>query len=142
MTLFWLLEVKPFIPPIDGLDNVNYETTDTFFDLKALPKKMAVIGGGVIATELASSMADLGVDVTIVEVANDILLTEIEEVRELLKSHLDQQGIKMITNAKINNVSKSKVVLNNEEVEFDTLLIAVGRQPNTQITQELHYGYG
>lgn len=39
MTLFWLLEVKPFIPPIDGLDNVNYETTDTFFDLKALPKK-------------------------------------------------------------------------------------------------------
>lgn len=103
---------------------------------------MAVIGGGVIATELASSMADLGVDVTIVEVANDILLTEIEEVRELLKSHLDQQGIKMITNAKINNVSKSKVVLKNEEIEFDTLLIAAGRQPNTQITQELHYGYG
>lgn len=99
---------------------------------------MAVIGGGVIATELASSMADLGVDVTIVEVANDILLTEIEEVRELLKSHLDQQGIKMITNAKINNVSKSKVVLKNEEIEFDTLLIAAGRQPNTQITQELH----
>ena len=96
MTLFWLLEVKPFIPPIDGLDNVNYETTDTFFDLKALPKKMAVIGGGVIATELASSMADLGVDVTIVEVANDILLTEIEEVRELLKSHLDQQGLSLI----------------------------------------------
>ena len=50
---------KPFVPPIEGLDNVDYETTDTFFDLKQLPKQLAVIGGGVIATELASSMAIL-----------------------------------------------------------------------------------
>lgn len=130
---------KPFIPPIKGIDNVDYETTDTFFDLKTLPEKLAVIGGGVIATELASSMADLGVDVTIIEVAKDILLTEIEEVRELLKSHLDHQGIKIITNAKINNVSKSKVELENDDVvEFDTFLVAAGRQPNTQIAQALH----
>ena len=68
---------KPFVPPIKGLDNVDYETTDTFFDLKQLPKQLAVIGGGVIATELASSMADLGVNVTIVEVADDIYLLKL-----------------------------------------------------------------
>ena len=92
---------KPFVPPIDGLDNIDYETTDTFFDLKQLPKQLAVIGGGVIATELASSMADLGVNVTIVEVADDILLTEIDDTRELLKAHLENQGINIITKAKI-----------------------------------------
>ena len=48
--------------------------------MEALPKSLVVIGGGVIAAELASSMADLGVKVTIVEVADDILLTEIDEV--------------------------------------------------------------
>ena len=57
-----------------------------FFDIETLPKQLAIIGGGVIATELASSMADLGVEVTMIEVNEDILLTEIEEVRELLKT--------------------------------------------------------
>ena len=66
-----------------------------------MPKQLAIIGGGVIATELASSMADLGVEVTIIEVNEDILLTEIEEVRELLKDHLKNQSIRILTGAKI-----------------------------------------
>lgn len=64
--------------------------------MEALPKSLVVIGGGVIATELASSMADLGVKVTIVEVADDILLTEIDEVRALLREHLESQGLKLL----------------------------------------------
>ncbi|OMG44571.1 hypothetical protein BK140_36895, partial [Paenibacillus macerans] len=116
---------QPFIPPIDGLDQVNYETTDTFFDLEKLPKQLAVIGGGVIATELASSMADLGVRVTIIEVADDILLTEINETREMLKAHLDNQGIKILTKAKIKQVKESKIILDGQDdVSFDTLLVA------------------
>lgn len=130
---------KPFVPPIDGLDNVDYETTDTFFDLKQLPKQLAVIGGGVIATELASSMADLGVKVTIVEVADDILLTEIDDTRELLKAHLENQGINIITKAKIKTVDKTKIVLDGQDdVSFDTLLVATGRQPNTQVAKDLN----
>ena len=130
---------KPFVPPIDGLDNVDYETTDTFFDLKQLPKQLAVIGGGVIATELASSMADLGVNVTIVEVADDILLTEIDDTRELLKSHLENQDINIITKAKIKTVDQTKIVLDGQDdVSFDTLLVATGRQPNTQVAKDLN----
>lgn len=130
---------KPFIPPIDGLDQVNYETTDTFFDLEKLPKQLAVIGGGVIATELASSMADLGVRVTIIEVADDILLTEINETREMLKAHLDNQGIKILTKAKIKQVKESKIILDGQDdVSFDTLLVATGRQPNTQVAKDLN----
>ena len=56
--------------------SVNYLTTDTFFDLKELPKSMTIIGGGVISIELAFAMAPLGTKVTIIEVAPDILLTE------------------------------------------------------------------
>ena len=74
--------------------------------MEALPKSLVVIGGGVIATELASSMADLGVKVTIVEVADDILLTEIDEVRALLREHLESQGIEIITSADIEKVEK------------------------------------
>lgn len=129
---------QPFVPPIQGIENVDYLTTDTFFNLQQLPTQLAVIGGGVIATELASSMADLGVKVTIIEVADDILLTEIEEVREILKNHLKQQGIQIITKAKIDNVNKSSVQLKgNDTVEFDQILIATGRKPNTKVIDNI-----
>lgn len=129
---------KPFIPPIEGLNDIKYETTDTFFDIETLPKQLAIIGGGVIATELASSMADLGVEVTMIEVNEDILLTEIEEVRELLKDHLKNQSIRILTGAKISKVTTSKVILyNHEDVSFDTLLVATGRQPNIKVVEDL-----
>ena len=129
---------KPFIPPIEGLNDIKYETTDTFLDIETLPKQLAIIGGGVIATELASSMADLGVEVTMIEVNEDILLTEIEEVRELLKDHLKNQSIRILTGAKISKVTTSKVILyNHEDVSFDTLLVATGRQPNIKVVEDL-----
>ena len=59
----------PFVPPIKGLEQVDYLTTDTFFDLRELPEKLVIIGGGVIAIELAFAMAPLGVAVTVIEVA-------------------------------------------------------------------------
>ena len=103
-----------------------------------MPKQLAIIGGGVIATELASSMADLGVKVTMIEVNEDILLTEIEEVRELLKDHLKNQSIRILTGAKISKVTTSKVILDNhEDVSFDTLLVATGRQPNIKVAEDL-----
>lgn len=130
---------QPFVPPIKGIEDVNYLTTDTFFNLQSLPKRLAVIGGGVIATELASSMADLGVDVTIIEVADDILLTEIEEVREYLKAHLEEQGAHIITQAQIKQVTSSAIQLETgDAVEFDQLLIATGRKPNTQVVNALN----
>ena len=129
---------KPFVPPIEGLNDIKYETTDTFLDIETLPKQLAIIGGGVIATELASSMADLGVEVTMIEVNEDILLTEIEEVRELLKDHLKNQSIRILTGAKISKVTTSKVILyNHEDVSFDTLLVATGRQPNIKVVEDL-----
>ncbi|WP_174614614.1 dihydrolipoyl dehydrogenase [Virgibacillus ihumii] len=128
---------KPFVPPITGIEEIDYETTDTFFDRAELPKKLAVIGGGVIASELASAVAMLGTEVTIIEIASDVLMTEEAELRHALKNQLEKQGIDIITQADIKEVQNGKIVLGSEEIPFDTLLVAAGRKPNLQIAEEL-----
>ncbi len=129
---------RPFVPPIEGLKTIDYETTDTFFDIEEQPKKLVIIGGGVIAVELAFSLAPLGTDVTILEVANDILLTEDEDARQIIKAKMDKIGIKYKTNAEIKSVRKNEVVLNNETINFTNLLVATGRQPNAEIAEVLN----
>ncbi|WP_160725083.1 dihydrolipoyl dehydrogenase [Bacillus sp. USDA818B3_A] len=128
----------PFIPPINGLDKINYHTTDTFFDLKELPKSMAIIGGGVISIELAFAMAPLGTKVTIIEVAPDILLTEDLDARKIIKKHLQKKNIQTIIKAKIQEVQKGKIILADQEIPFDTLLVATGRKPNIEVAQGLN----
>ncbi|MEH7483393.1 dihydrolipoyl dehydrogenase [Neobacillus drentensis] len=128
----------PFIPPIKGLDKINYHTTDSFFDLKELPKSMTIIGGGVISIELAFAMAPLGTKVTIIEVAPDILLTEDLDARKIIKKQLQKKNIQTIIKAKIQEVQKGKVILADQEISFDTLLVATGRKPNIEVAQELN----
>ncbi|GAB3055069.1 dihydrolipoyl dehydrogenase [Virgibacillus ainsalahensis] len=128
---------KPFVPPIKGLDKVDYVTTDTFFNLKELPKSLVIIGGGVIAVELASAMASFGTKVTIVEVAADILLTEERDVRKSLKKKLLEQNIQIVTKADIKMVKKDTIVLSDQEISFDTLLVAAGRRSNIELAEEL-----
>lgn len=96
---------KPFVPPIEGLDQVHFETADTFFDMEQLPKQLVIIGGGVIASEIASSMADLDVDVTILEKGDSILSSEIKEIRDHLSTYLKQQGVNIITNSETKKVN-------------------------------------
>lgn len=128
---------KPFVPTIKGLEKINYMTTDTFFDMKTLPKELCIIGGGVISVELATAMAALEVKVTIVEVANDILLTEDEDARHVVKKHLKKQNIDIITKADIKEVQRNKVKLANKDIDFEQLLIATGRKPVTDIAKAL-----
>ncbi|MBK5502773.1 MULTISPECIES: dihydrolipoyl dehydrogenase [Peribacillus] len=128
----------PFIPPIKGLDKINYHTTDSFFDLKELPESMTIIGGGVISIELAFAMAPLGTKVTIIEVAPDILLTEDLDARKIIKKQLQKKNIQTIIKAKIQEVQKGKVILADQEISFDTLLVATGRKPNIEVAQELN----
>lgn len=129
---------KPYVPPIKGLENIKYETTDTFFDLEELPKKLVIIGGGVISVELAFSLAPLGTEVTILEVAPDILLTEDEDARNVIKDKMNKIGIQYKTNVKIQSVRKNEVELDNDVVKFTNLLVATGRQPNIEIAESLN----
>ncbi|MCH9051844.1 MAG: FAD-dependent oxidoreductase [Proteobacteria bacterium] len=70
---------RPAVPPIPGLDQVDFLTTDTLWNLRELPKKLVVAGGGPIGCELAQCFARLGSEVTVVEMLPDILIREDEE---------------------------------------------------------------
>lgn len=133
---------KPFVPPIEGLDQAHFETADTFFNMDALPKQLVIIGGGVIASEIASSMADLGVDVTILEKGDNILSSEIEEIHTHLSSYLKQQGVQIITNSETTKVNATTLEIDGKdgpkEIPYETLLFATGRQPNVHVAKALN----
>ncbi|MGO2083691.1 dihydrolipoyl dehydrogenase [Vagococcus sp.] len=128
----------PFVPPINGLDQVSYLTTDTFFEMRELPKKMAIIGGGVIGIELAFAMAPLGVEVTVVEVAPEILMTEDEEARTIIRQKLKKMQVKVLEKVQIKEVKQGELVLDNTTISFDELLVVTGRKANLQLADALN----
>ena len=128
-----------FIPPIEGLQAVPYLTNETIFNLPQLPRSMIVLGGGPIGTELTQALARLGVDVTIVEMADQILIREDHELRDLLASRLASEGIKIRTRTKAAKLSQENgrtlLVVEDEHggtdtVTADAVLVAVGRKAN------------
>ena len=128
---------KPFVPPIPGIDSVDYLTTDTFFELNKLPQQLVIIGGGVIGIELAFAMAPLGTEVTVIEVAPSILMTEDKEATQLIKAQLKKMGVKVIEGANIKQVSPKGVELVSELIQFDELLVVTGRKGNLAIAETL-----
>lgn len=128
---------EPSVPPINGLDSVPYDTTDTFFDMQTLPKQLLIIGGGVIGVELAFSMAPLGVKTTIIEVAEDILLTEDKEAREIIKQELKRLNVDLFIGQKIVSIQNNLAILPNQKISFDKLLISTGRKANIGLAKNL-----
>jgi dihydrolipoamide dehydrogenase len=138
---------QPIVPPIDGIENVSYHTTDTIFSITEIPKSIVIVGGGVIGVEFANIFASLNTEVTIVELGGRIIPTEDEDAsKELLKS-LKKKGIKVLTKHQvisINENDRGKIVnLTSEKGEFESLtsaeiLLAVGRKPNLSAVSELN----
>lgn len=130
---------RPFVPPIPGLDKIDYLTSDNVWNLREQPKRMVVLGGGPIGSELAQSFARLGVNVTQVEMAPRLLIREDIEVSEAVAAKFINEGIdvRLEHTAKEFIVEKSEKILlaehNGEQVRipFDQLLLAIGRVANT-----------
>ncbi len=131
---------RPFVPPIPGLDQVDYYTTDTIWNLRTLPKRLAIAGGGPIGCELAQCFARLGSQVLQFEKGSALLVREDPEVGEALKQKFKKEGIDLRLNSVVKEAYKEGgkqglVVETNgqqERVEFDTLLMALGRKANTR----------
>lgn len=137
----------PSVPPIPGLDTVQFDTSDTIFDIADIPKSVVIIGGGVIGMELASIFSSLKSDVIVVEAADRILPTEDPEAAKLLTRVLKKKGIKLQVGAKVQSVSEAggiKTVICTDSkgkefsVEADTLLVSTGRKANVSATQALN----
>jgi dihydrolipoamide dehydrogenase len=131
---------RPAVPPSPGLDQVNYLTTDTIWNLRELPKKLMVMGGGPIGCELAQCFARLGSAVTLVEMLPDLLIREDEEASRIVRQSFLADGVDVRVNSKCKEVvvqdGKQYMLVEKdgetEQVEFDQLLVAVGRAANAK----------
>lgn len=129
---------ETLVPPIEGLNEAGYITNVQAVSLPALPRRMAIAGGGAIGIEFAQLFHRFGVEVTVLERSPNILDTEDRELADMLCKLLTEQGIRLETNAEVIRVQRqgnSKRLTiqcgerDQEELEVDELLIAVGRRP-------------
>jgi uncharacterized membrane protein YdjX (TVP38/TMEM64 family)/thioredoxin reductase len=88
---------RPFVPPIPGLEEVGYFTSDTVWNLRALPRRLVVLGGGPIGCELAQAFARLGAEVQQVEMLPRLLVREDEEVSQQARRALEADGVRVLT---------------------------------------------
>lgn len=128
----------PLVPPIKGVDKVDYLTSDNLWDIEEQPERLVVLGGGPIGSELAQAFNRLGTKVTMVERAPTIMVREDEEVVELMQSRFIEEGIEVLAshNAQefIQEGGQNYLICehNGEEkkVPFDRVLLALGRKAN------------
>ncbi len=129
---------EPFVPPIPGLAEAGYLTSDTVWTLREKPRRMLVLGGGPIGCELAQAFARLGVSVTQVEMAERLLLREDDEVSEFVAERLREDGVEVRTGHQAIAVEQhsadGKVLIckhqgNERRLDFDVILVAIGRKP-------------
>ncbi len=131
---------QPFVPPIKGVDQLPYLTSDNIWDLEELPERLLVLGGGPIGCELAQCFARLGSQVTLVEMADRVLFREDADVTGLLEQSLRKDGIELLTGHQATEFYQQqqqwqldcKHADGVRTVEFDQALVAVGRAPNTR----------
>jgi len=129
----------PAVPPIPGLDQTPYLTSDTVFEARERPKHLIVIGGGTIGLELAQAFRRLGSDITVLEAAQP-LAKEDPEAAAIVLDQLVREGVVIRSPAKVARVrrvrNKIEVVLAGEAgeeiVEGSDLLIATGRRPTVE----------
>ncbi len=126
---------EPFVPPIEGMDETGYLTSDTIWQLDRLPEKMIVLGGGPIGCELAQCFTRFGSDVTLVEMVDRILIREDPEFSGHVTDTFTREGMTVLTGHRATRaMSKEGLGIlvcqgpqGEVEIEFDTLLVALGR---------------
>ena len=129
----------PFVPPIPGLEEADYVTSDTVWELRALPRRFVVLGGGPIGCELAQAFARFGAEVTQVERNRYLLMREDEDASALVRARFEAEGVRVLTSHQAVRVESAqgerRLVCEGEggvvAVPFDLILVAVGRTPNT-----------
>jgi len=131
---------RPFVPPIPGIENIHYLTSDNLWELKELPKRLVVLGGGPIGCELSQTFARLGSQVSQVEMNDRIMVREDEDASALVSESLRRDGVELLVRHKAvrfqSRDGQSFLVVecdgDEKEIPFDAVLVAVGRRANTE----------
>jgi pyruvate/2-oxoglutarate dehydrogenase complex dihydrolipoamide dehydrogenase (E3) component len=128
---------KPLIPPVKGLKNVDYLTSESLFEINTLPNRLIVVGGGPVGIEMSQAFSRLGSKVTLIDQAEHILSKDDRELSDILFNRLKEEGITFNLNTSLSEVRQNEtggVVAccesenNSFKVEGDRILLATGRQ--------------
>ena len=130
---------RPYVPAIPGIEEVGYLTSDTVWTLRELPRRLLVLGGGPIGSELAQCFARLGSRVTQVEMLPRILSREDPEISRMIAERFAAEGIRLLAGHearafRVENGEKMLLAVHNGKeahIAFDQVLVAVGRVANT-----------
>jgi pyruvate/2-oxoglutarate dehydrogenase complex dihydrolipoamide dehydrogenase (E3) component len=121
----------PGVPPVDGLAGTPYWTNRDIVKVTDLPASLVVMGGGPIGCEFAQAMVRFGVDVTLVEMADRILVKEEPEVSSLLAEVLQRDGMRVLTGVEVTHVSYDDhgftLTVDGQQLVAERLLVAAGR---------------
>jgi len=131
---------RPVVPPIPGLAEAGFHTNETIFNLTELPRRLAVVGGGPIGTELAQTFARLGSEVVIVEMADRFLPREDRDAVDILRRALERDGVEVRLSTRVQRVEvrggDTLLTLasdgEEETVAVDAVLVGAGRTPNIE----------
>lgn len=130
---------SPFVPPIPGLEAVRYVTSDTIWELDELPQRMVVLGGGAIGCELSQCFARFGTKITQIEMLPRLMPNEDLEVSQQVQAAFEDEGIRVLVGHRALEFTSAQELLCRPAlddaaaavvVEFDVVLIAVGRRGN------------
>ena len=127
---------EPAVPPLPGIDDIPYYTSDTIWEIEQLPRRLLVLGGGPIGCELSQAFARLGSEVTQVQRLDRIMPREDREFSEMVLEQFKLEGIdvRLQHSAKRFHSENGSMTLicdhadQEVQIEFDVLLIAVGRR--------------
>lgn len=128
---------KPFIPPIEGIGDVDYLTHETIFNIEKVPKSIAFVGGGFISLEFANVFNSLGSKVYIIDTGARPIFAADESVSLAIKKYYEEDGISFISNSRTTKVSQSsgKILLETnkgERIKVEKMMISTGFIANTE----------
>ncbi|MEQ9266771.1 MAG: FAD-dependent oxidoreductase [Balneolaceae bacterium] len=128
------------VPPIEGLDSVEYLTNESLFEIDQFPEELMIIGGGPIGIEMSQAFANLGSKPVIIDMADQIMQNDDAELVQILMDELKSQGVSFELGSSIKKISRNgdKIQVHIEQggkarvIEGSHLLMATGRRPNIE----------
>lgn len=134
--IFIATGASPFVPPIEGLEEVNYYDHKSILGLEELPESIVIVGGGFISVEYASAFNALGSRVTVIQRGKRLIKKSDAEIAGALAEYLTEDGVDLRLEAEPERVEKGSGIevttKDGQTVEGEVLLMAVGLRPNTK----------
>jgi len=130
---------RPFVPNIPGLEEAGYLTNESIFDLRELPRRLVILGGGPIGCELAQAFRRFGSEVSLIEMGEHFLMREDPDAARILEEEFEREGIDIylsstLTRIEVADDGTKRAIVERGGAEhplpFDEILVAVGRAPN------------